>query len=138
MSDVKHLMIPGSHERPGGGECACGAAWSLWENRCTTQRPEGSVDPTVAALLGIDGLDENTIDMLVDIGQGILDSENAAMGLDPRLSGHLSALPAREVTLIRDQVKVAIEAEKKEAERRKRALQRVFTAVQGALGEGRG
>ena len=30
-----HGMIPGSHERPDGPECRCGAAWDRWNARCT-------------------------------------------------------------------------------------------------------
>lgn len=33
---VVHRMLPGSHERPGGPECRCGAEWDWWNDRCTT------------------------------------------------------------------------------------------------------
>lgn len=29
-----HGMIPGSHERPGGPECRCGADWDRWNDKC--------------------------------------------------------------------------------------------------------
>lgn len=29
-----HDMLPGSHERPGGPECRCGAAWDRWGGGC--------------------------------------------------------------------------------------------------------
>lgn len=30
----RHRMLPGSHERPGGAECSCGAAWDRWGETC--------------------------------------------------------------------------------------------------------
>lgn len=35
MSDVIHRMIGGSHERPHGPECRCGAQWDWWNETCT-------------------------------------------------------------------------------------------------------
>jgi hypothetical protein len=32
-----HGMLPGSHERPSGPECRCGASWSVWRDCCATQ-----------------------------------------------------------------------------------------------------
>ncbi len=32
----EHRMVPGSHERQGGAECHCGAAWDRWNDRCST------------------------------------------------------------------------------------------------------
>jgi hypothetical protein len=29
-----HRMVSGSHERPGGAECLCGAAWDRWNDEC--------------------------------------------------------------------------------------------------------
>ena len=35
MSTMReHMMIPGSHERPGGPECRCGADWDYWSDEC--------------------------------------------------------------------------------------------------------
>jgi hypothetical protein len=36
----KHGMIPGSHERAGGPECRCGAAWLYFEDRCAQAAKE--------------------------------------------------------------------------------------------------
>ena len=30
----EHHMLPGSHERSTGAECACGKPWSVWGDRC--------------------------------------------------------------------------------------------------------
>lgn len=35
MSEVKtHRMLPGSHERPSGPECLCGAFWDYYDDAC--------------------------------------------------------------------------------------------------------
>lgn len=33
-SETDHRNIPGSHERPFGPECRCGARWDGWVDRC--------------------------------------------------------------------------------------------------------
>lgn len=33
MEEV-HRMLGGSHERPNGPECRCGAAWDWWNDQC--------------------------------------------------------------------------------------------------------
>lgn len=42
----EHRMIGGSHERPGGPECRCGAGWDWWNDRCARPAPAapGSAD----------------------------------------------------------------------------------------------
>lgn len=45
----RHGMIPGSHERPHGPECFCGADWDWWNDVCTaasddTRKAGGSDD----------------------------------------------------------------------------------------------
>lgn len=100
---------------------------------------EANLDPSVASLLELgDGMDPERADMIVAIGDDILRMENEMQGPDHRLNGHLGALPANAVVDMRDRIKVMLEAEKMEYERRRRALNRVLSAVQGALGEGRG
>jgi hypothetical protein len=37
----KHGMLPGSHERHGGPECRCGAAWLYFEDRCAASAKTG-------------------------------------------------------------------------------------------------
>jgi len=32
--EVRHRMVPGSHERPRGPECRCGAEWDWWDDHC--------------------------------------------------------------------------------------------------------
>lgn len=33
---ITHRMLAGSHERPRGPECRCGAEWDYWNDRCAT------------------------------------------------------------------------------------------------------
>lgn len=41
MSDEQqHRMLPGSHERPTGPECRCGAEWDYWNDMCVTLESE--------------------------------------------------------------------------------------------------
>ena len=35
LTRVEHQMVPGSHERPFGPECQCGATWG--DGRCVTE-----------------------------------------------------------------------------------------------------
>ena len=37
-ADEGHRMAAGSHERPGGPECRCGAPWDRWSGQCTTSK----------------------------------------------------------------------------------------------------
>lgn len=34
---ITHRMIGGSHERPTGPECRCGAEWDYWGDTCTAE-----------------------------------------------------------------------------------------------------
>lgn len=36
---IEHGMIAGSHERPAGPECRCGAQWSRADNLCAATAP---------------------------------------------------------------------------------------------------
>ena len=38
-AQLDHHMLPGSHERPTGPQCACGAQWSLWDGICVATAP---------------------------------------------------------------------------------------------------
>lgn len=47
--ETAHGMVPGSHERPGGSDCICGAPWSYWDNMCAQQLPRSTPAPSPEA-----------------------------------------------------------------------------------------
>lgn len=38
---TEHRMLPGSHERPRGPECRCGAEWDYWNDECVSEVSDG-------------------------------------------------------------------------------------------------
>lgn len=92
---MPHFMLPGSHERPDGPQCSCGASWDYFADKCSTQRTitepasQESVtlsrpwkpgdDDALAAILTRPYVEPDEARMLRELGQRVRGGEDVKL-----------------------------------------------------------